>query len=83
MFLFQVILPTGAYLDVQIGTSWLNIYLHASSDDWNSTVGLCGTFDDNMRNDFTHIDGKTQYTIKEKGGCGDDKDVCSFAESNR
>ena len=59
------------------------MYLHVSSDDWNSTLGLCGTFDGDKGNDFTHLDGVTKSKIVEKGGCGEDEDVCRFAESNR
>ena len=77
-------LPTGAYIDFQIGErDWINLYLHASSDDWDKTLGLCGTFNGAKIDDFTLPDEVTQVPIHDQAACGDDPEVCRFAEAWR
>ena len=79
----QVHLPTGAYIDFQVGENWVNIYFHASSDDWQNTLGLCGTFDGIRGNDLTHRDGQTVTIAEHSAACGDHADLCRFADSWR
>lgn len=82
---FTVHLPTGAYLEFQIGhqEKWIDLKLYASSDDWESTLGLCGTFDGASENDFTFRGGKGRTIPREGAACGEDRDVCEFAENWR
>lgn len=53
----QVILPTGTRIKVQVNTFWLNIDITISSVDWKETDGLCGTYNDQMEDDFTNRKG--------------------------
>ena len=76
-------LPTGAFVDFQIGENWINIFVHASSEDHGATEGMCGTFDDNTENDLTHADGQRVSRIPRGAGCGDNQDVCDFSNSWR
>jgi len=76
-------MPTGAYLDFRLGENWVNIFLHGSSDDYKSTLGLCGTFDGNKTNDFTFPDGVTQTNPRNDEACGESPDVCKFSEAWR
>ena len=83
-FLFnKVHIPTGGYVDFKVGSNWINIYLYASSDDWYSTLGLCGTFDGDKSNDFTFRDAVTRTTAQDNVACGDNEDACKFAEEWR
>ena len=79
----QVHLPTGAYIDFKVGEHWINIYLFGSSDDWRSTLGLCGTFDNDRDNDMTFPDGVTKVQANPYEACGESEAVCKFAESWR
>lgn len=78
-------MPTGAYLEFQIGHEgkWIDMRLFASSDDWKSTLGLCGTFDGVVENEFTFRGGQGRTIPHEGAACGDDRDVCEFAENWR
>ena len=79
----QIQLPTGAYIDFNVGDNWVNIFLHGSSDDYKSTLGLCGTFDGNPNNDFLFPDERTYTTPRAHETCGNSSDVCRFAEAWR
>ena len=59
------------------------MHLHASSDDWRHSLGLCGTFDGDKANDLTYRDGQTVGEARDGEACGDNEDVCQFAESWR
>ncbi|ELT95988.1 hypothetical protein CAPTEDRAFT_223239 [Capitella teleta] len=80
---YTIHLPTGAYLDFLVGKNWINLHLHASSDDWQSTVGLCGTFDGDKGNDLLHPDGVTVGHAEHGAACGESEDVCDFARAWR
>ena len=66
-----------------MGRQWVNMYFHASSDDWQSTIGLCGTFDGNTANDMTLADGVTNLPAEPRSTCGSNNNTCQFAESWR
>jgi len=80
---YTVHLPSGAYLDFHVADSWINIYLHGSSDDFKSTLGLCGTFDGDKSNDFMFPDSMTMTTPREDEACGESPDVCQFSQAWR
>ena len=42
---------------------YANLIVQVPSDDFNCTVGLCGTLDRNMHNDMTSKDGKVYTTM--------------------
>ena len=44
--------PSGSSVTVYTTHYYSNIYVDIPSDDFNCTVGLCGTFDGNRLNDF-------------------------------
>ncbi|XP_078671205.1 von Willebrand factor D and EGF domain-containing protein-like isoform X1 [Branchiostoma floridae x Branchiostoma belcheri] len=63
---FLVYFPTGSWMDIiAIGSSnqYLNIYFYPSADDYNKTLGLCGTFDGDSTNDGLYADLGTELTI--------------------
>ncbi|KAI8483493.1 hypothetical protein Bbelb_388250 [Branchiostoma belcheri] len=56
---FMVYFPTGSWMDITVTGSlkqYLNIYFYPSADDYNKTLGLCGTFDGDKTNDGLHRD---------------------------
>eukprot|EP00058_Branchiostoma_floridae_P012010 XP_002597498.1 hypothetical protein BRAFLDRAFT_80496 [Branchiostoma floridae] len=56
---FLVYFPTGSWMDITlVGSSkqYMNIFFYPSADDYNKTLGLCGTFDDDETNDGLHAD---------------------------
>ena len=79
-------MPTGSYITFKPHAYYVNLELHAAPDDWQSTEGLCGTFDSDTSNDFKSPDGTVVW-----GGCashysthcGVCPDVCPFVESWR
>lgn len=83
MSLYQIHLPTGAYIEFLMGEFWINLHLYGASDDWRATMGLCGTFDGDKYNDFLHPDGVTQSRARDHDACGEATNVCDFAESWR
>ena len=42
---------------------YANLVVQVPSDDFNCTVGLCGTFDNNMYDDMRSKDGKVYRTM--------------------
>uniref|UniRef100_A0A2C9L6R6 VWFD domain-containing protein n=1 Tax=Biomphalaria glabrata TaxID=6526 RepID=A0A2C9L6R6_BIOGL len=61
---YKIVLPTGTTVIVENGGSFfvdgpqfLNVWITASSADYNRTQGLCGTYDDNQANDFFSPNG--------------------------
>ncbi|CAI9738780.1 Willebrand factor D and EGF domain-containing [Octopus vulgaris] len=59
---YMVYLPTGGKVIVQNSNSrsshFLNVWFKASAADFEHTVGLCGTFDNDKTNDLLTSDGK-------------------------
>ena len=53
--LFQITMPSGAYLRADYYRNWSNsilyIYLHLSSEDYGKTSGLCGVWNGNPGDD--------------------------------
>ena len=54
--------PSGAVVTIHIPyfgypNIFLDLYIYVPSDDYNSTHGLCGTFDSNSRNELLNKDG--------------------------
>ncbi|GFR90472.1 von Willebrand factor D and EGF domain-containing protein, partial [Elysia marginata] len=68
---YKIILPTGMVIRANIRTSarikfkFMDIVITASALDFQNTLGLCGTFDDDNSNDFMTVDGSlVQSEIK-------------------
>ena len=57
MFL-QINFPSGAYVHFNARNWGANIYVQVPSDDYQKTLGLCGTFDKNKDNDMVDKNGK-------------------------
>ncbi|XP_035672094.1 von Willebrand factor D and EGF domain-containing protein-like [Branchiostoma floridae] len=73
---YLVYFPTGSWMDIRvIGAlkNYLNIYFYPSADDYGKTIGLCGTFDGDDRNDGLHADLVTVSPI------GYDHDITNSA----
>ncbi|XP_078575697.1 von Willebrand factor D and EGF domain-containing protein-like [Branchiostoma floridae x Branchiostoma japonicum] len=63
---FLVYFPTGSWMDITlVGSSkqYMNIFFYPSADDYNKTLGLCGTFDDDETNDGLHADLVNESSI--------------------
>ncbi|VDI81460.1 Hypothetical predicted protein [Mytilus galloprovincialis] len=54
---YEVVLPTGTRITVQVKEFWLNIAIAVSSLDWKETEGLCGTYNYQIDDDFTNREG--------------------------
>ncbi|KAJ8310093.1 hypothetical protein KUTeg_011958 [Tegillarca granosa] len=58
---YEVFLSTGTIVKVMIIEShFINIYIYPSVQDKGKTEGLCGSFDENPKNDFTLRNGGYQ-----------------------
>ncbi|CAH1259087.1 VWDE [Branchiostoma lanceolatum] len=56
---YLIYFPTGSWMDIRLIGSfkqYMNIYFYPSADDFNKTVGFCGTFDGDKTNDGLHAD---------------------------
>ncbi|XP_074642559.1 uncharacterized protein LOC141899868 isoform X2 [Tubulanus polymorphus] len=54
---YRIYLPTGTYVTVQEHHQYINIWVTASTWDFNQTLGLCGNFDGKSYNDLMFPDG--------------------------
>ena len=61
-YILQMTFPSGAVVTVNTyggpQNIFLNLYIDIPSDYYNSTYGLCGTLDSNIRNELMDINGK-------------------------
>ena len=55
---FQISFPSGAYVRFNAYHWGADIYVQVTSDDYQETLGLCGTFDQNKDNDMVDKNGK-------------------------
>nr|KAG5690268.1 hypothetical protein BaRGS_018620 [Batillaria attramentaria] len=53
----EVYLPSGTEVKIDANNWYMNTYITAPSIDKGEGRGLCGTFDGDPHNDFTHRDG--------------------------
>eukprot|EP00795_Rhopilema_esculentum_P008757 gene8757-14783_t len=68
---FIIQFPSGAFIRIDNyrwygNTYYANVVVQVPSDDFNCTIGLCGTFDRNMHNDMQSRSGKI-YTSMNVG----------------
>ncbi|XP_067686484.1 von Willebrand factor D and EGF domain-containing protein-like [Haliotis asinina] len=54
---YEVYLPTGGRVNVNINNIFLNVYIYPSVQDENHSLGLCGTLTGNCRDDFVLRNG--------------------------
>lgn len=54
---FELLLPHGSRVLIR-GEPWYNVYVYPSPYDWNQTEGLCGTYDNQPKNDLTLRNGR-------------------------
>ena len=62
VYSFQMKFPSGSFVEFRAftydGSQFGNIIVQIPSDDFNCTIGLCGSFDDNPLNDMKDRFGK-------------------------
>ena len=58
-------MPSGARILIDAHTWGMNVHSMAPAEDYQQVQGLCGTFDNNTRNDFTVRDSGRQGTREE------------------
>ncbi|RUS80661.1 hypothetical protein EGW08_011565, partial [Elysia chlorotica] len=69
--MYKITLPTGMVIRAnpirsqRIGFPFLDIVVTASSLDFQNTMGLCGTFDDDETNDFMTLEGSLVQSFNE------------------
>ena len=56
--LFQIAFASGEWVKVTDFRSYLNVEVQVTGSEFGVTSGLCGTFDNNTRNDLTAPDGR-------------------------
>ncbi|KAK7469526.1 hypothetical protein BaRGS_00036472, partial [Batillaria attramentaria] len=49
---YEVLLPTGAKVSLEVTKNYLNIIMQAAAADFGNTEGLCGSYDDDKENDM-------------------------------
>lgn len=54
---FQIWFSSGAFIRADLSEWGMSITLRVPSLDYRSTLGLCGTFDENPENDFHDKNG--------------------------
>ncbi|XP_067686426.1 von Willebrand factor D and EGF domain-containing protein-like isoform X2 [Haliotis asinina] len=54
---YEVYLPTGGRVKVNVYSIYLNVYIYPSVQDENHSLGLCGTLTGNCRDDFVLRNG--------------------------
>ncbi|ESO09889.1 hypothetical protein HELRODRAFT_190317 [Helobdella robusta] len=74
--------PSGSFVDMHMVDEWININVFASSEDFNSSSGLCGIYDGNPRNDIS-LNTNDYTEIDEILSCGSNEKLCQFVESWR
>eukprot|EP00795_Rhopilema_esculentum_P008755 gene8755-14781_t len=58
---FVMKFPSGSYVRFDSFYSYANVIVQIPSDDYQSTTGLCGTFDGNYFNELLSKDGNYHY----------------------
>ncbi|XP_048251946.1 uncharacterized protein LOC124118060 [Haliotis rufescens] len=72
---YEVYLPTGGRVTVNVYGIYLNVYIYPSIQDVNNTRGLCGTLTANCRDDFFLRDGTYSTDVTATGDCGTTSNV--------
>ncbi|XP_067652440.1 von Willebrand factor D and EGF domain-containing protein-like [Haliotis asinina] len=54
---YEIYLPTGGRVKVNVYSMYLNIYIYPSVQDENHSLGLCGTLTGNSKDDFVPRNG--------------------------
>ncbi|KAH9523928.1 hypothetical protein Btru_047521 [Bulinus truncatus] len=58
---YTILLPTGTKVIIHIGGQFLNVWIEPSALDFNSTSGLCGTYNGKESDDYM-MPGGVEYT---------------------
>ncbi|XP_046336082.1 uncharacterized protein LOC124118073 [Haliotis rufescens] len=66
---YEVYLPTGGRVTVNVYDIYLNVYIYPSIQDVNNTRGLCGTLSGNCSDDFFLRDGTYSTDVTATGDC--------------
>ncbi|XP_071092756.1 von Willebrand factor D and EGF domain-containing protein-like [Haliotis cracherodii] len=66
---YEVYLPTGGRVTVNVYGIYLNVYIYPSIQDVNNTRGLCGTLSANCSDDFFLRDGTYSTDATATGDC--------------
>ncbi|XP_066275460.1 von Willebrand factor D and EGF domain-containing protein-like [Branchiostoma lanceolatum] len=62
---YFVYFPTGSWIKIDVRGYYMNVYIYPSTDDFDKTVGLCGTFDGDKENDGRHFGTTATDTIRD------------------
>ncbi|CAH1259112.1 VWDE [Branchiostoma lanceolatum] len=62
---YFVYFPTGSWMKIDVRGYYMNVYIYPSTDDFDKTVGLCGTFDGDKENDGLHFGTTATDTIRD------------------